>query len=64
MKYRVNLHKRFDLFENVDWNLQLNVFNVADDKGTVPLFVNPDGTIGTRGIRDGRSWTITSTFEF
>lgn len=52
------------LSDKIDWRIQLNIFNVADDKGTVPLFVNPDGTFGTLGIREGRSWQITNTFEF
>ncbi len=52
------------LSDKIDWRIQLNIFNVGDDKGTVPLFVNPDGTFGTLGIREGRSWQITNTFEF
>lgn len=52
------------LTDKIDWRIQLNIFNVFDDKGTVPLFVNPDGTFGTLGIREGRSWQITNTFEF
>lgn len=52
------------LSNNVDWRMQLNIFNVGDDKGTVPLFINPDGTYGTLGIRNGRSWQLSSTFTF
>lgn len=52
------------LSDKIDWRIQLNIFNVADDKGTVPLFVNPDGTYGTLGIREGRSWQISNTFDF
>jgi len=52
------------LTDQIDWRIQLNFFNVFNDRGTVPLFRNPDGTIGTRGIREGRSWQLTNTFEF
>ncbi|MCB1124280.1 MAG: hypothetical protein KJT03_22200, partial [Verrucomicrobiae bacterium] len=52
------------LTDKIDWRIQLNIFNVADDWGTVPLHINPDGTVGTRGIRDGRSWQLSNTFEF
>ncbi len=57
-KYQRRIH------DKVDWRIQLNIFNVGNDKGTVPLFVNPDGTIGTRGIRMGRSWQLANTFTF
>jgi hypothetical protein len=40
------------LTDKIEWRIQLNVFNVADDKGTVPLWINPDGTYGTLGIRE------------
>jgi len=52
------------LTDRIDMRLQLNIYNVGDDKGTVPLFINPDGSVGTRGIRMGRSWALTSTFMF
>ena len=55
---------RTKLTDKIDWRIQLNIFNLFDDKGTVPLFINPDGTYGTLGIREGRSWQITNTFEF
>jgi hypothetical protein len=58
------LRYKMKLSDKIDWRIQLNVFNVADDKGTVPLHINPDGTYGTRGIREGRSWQLTNTFEF
>ncbi len=70
--YRDSSRTTYDLWfkynrklnDNMDWRIQLNIFNLADDKGTVPLFVNPDGTIGTRGIRMGRSWQLANTFTF
>ena len=70
--YRDSSRTTFDLWlkygmkltDKIDWRIQLNIFNVGNDKGTVPLFVNPDGTFGTLGIRDGRSWRISNTFEF
>ena len=52
------------LTDKIDWRIQLNIFNVADDKGTVPLWINPDGSFGTLGIREGRSWQLSNTFEF
>lgn len=58
------LNYRRKLNDKIDWRIQLNVFNVFDDEGTVPLWINPDGTVGTRGIRFGRSWSLTNTFEF
>jgi len=52
------------LTDRIDWRIQLNFFNVFNDREAVPLFVNPDGSVGSRGIREGRSWQLTNTFEF
>lgn len=35
--YDLWLKYKTRLFDKVDWRIQLNVFNVADDEGTVPL---------------------------
>lgn len=65
-RWTYDLWLRYDtkLSDKINWRIQLNVFNVTDDHGTVPLWVNPDGAIATRGIREGRSWQLTNTFEF
>lgn len=62
--YDLWLKYKLKVFDNIDWRLQLNIYNLFDDKGTTPLHINPDGSYGTEGIRFGRSWQISSTFEF
>jgi hypothetical protein len=50
--------------KEVDWRIQLNVFNAFGSNELVPLHRNPDGSIGLQGIKEGMSWAITNTFSF
>ncbi len=52
------------LTDKVDWRLQLNVRNLFNDDELVPTSANPDGTFRTYRISAGRSWELTSRFEF
>jgi hypothetical protein len=52
------------LSSNINWKIQLNVFNAFGKNETVPLHRNPDGSIGLRGIREGVSWSLTNTLRF
>jgi outer membrane receptor protein involved in Fe transport len=52
------------LTDKIDWRLQLNVRNMFNDDELVPTAANPDGTIRTYRISAGRSWEITSSFDF
>lgn len=55
---------RRDLTDKIDWRIQLNVFNAFGDNELVPLSINPDGTVGLQGIKEGMSWAVTNTFSF
>lgn len=52
------------LTEDVDWKIQLSIFNAFGKNELVPLARNPDGSFGHMGIREGVSWAITNTFNF
>lgn len=52
------------LTDSIDWRIQLNIFNAFGKNELVPLHINPDGSPGHLGIREGRSWAITNTFTF
>lgn len=52
------------LTDSIDWKIQLNVRNVAEDTELVPVSVNPDGTTAFSRIREGMTWQLTNTFEF
>jgi outer membrane receptor protein involved in Fe transport len=52
------------LSEKVKWRIQLNLRNVGESKGLVPISANPDGTIAVQRITEGMSWSLTNTFSF
>lgn len=53
------------LTEKIDWKIQLNVRNVGDKDGLIPITVQPDGvTPAAYRIRPSQEWSITNTFTF
>lgn len=50
--------------DRINWNLQLNVRDITENKGLKPILVNSDGTPSQFRIKFGPTWTLTSTFEF
>lgn len=55
---------RKKLNEKLHWRVQLNIRNAFGSNEVVPLHRNPDGSLGTMGIREGTSWSLTNTFSF
>ncbi len=49
---------------NVDWRIQLNVRNVGDGDGLIPITTQPDGTPAGFRLAPRQTWTITNTFKF
>jgi outer membrane receptor protein involved in Fe transport len=52
------------LTDKVDWRIQLNVKNVGENNHLVPVYIQPDGSVGYSRIAYGTSWSITNSFEF
>jgi outer membrane receptor protein involved in Fe transport len=53
------------LTEKIDWKIQLNVRNVGDKDGIIPITVQPDGvTPAAYRIKPSQEWSITNTFSF
>ena len=52
------------LTDKIDWRIQLNVRNMFNDDELIPTSSNPDGTNRAYRISAGRSWELTSRFEF
>ena len=53
------------LTEKIDWKIQLNVRNVGDKDGIIPITVQPDGvTPAAYRIKPTQEWSITNTFSF
>jgi len=52
------------LWKNVDWRIQLNVYNAFGDNELIPMSAQPDGSIAAWRIKEGMSWTLTNTFSF
>lgn len=48
----------------VQWKLQLNVRNLANDDALVPIYRNPTGEVATARVIEGRRWDLSSRFEF
>ncbi|MFT3782817.1 MAG: TonB-dependent receptor plug domain-containing protein [Nibricoccus sp.] len=50
---------------NVEWKIQLNVRNVGDKEGLIPITVQPDGvTPAAYRIKPVQEWAVTNTFTF
>lgn len=52
------------LRDNIDWRIQLNVRNVGEGDGLIPITTQPDGTPAGYRIAPRQAWTITNTFKF
>ncbi|HYC70271.1 MAG TPA: TonB-dependent receptor plug domain-containing protein [Opitutaceae bacterium] len=52
------------LRDNIDWRIQLNVRNVGEGDGLIPITTQPDGTPAGYRLAPRQAWTITNTFKF
>ena len=52
------------LTDKVTWRIQLNVRNAFGRNELIPVSVNPDGSICSYRIKEGRSWAVTNTLSF
>lgn len=52
------------LRDNIDWRIQLNVRNVGEGDGLIPITTQPDGTPAGYRLSPRQAWTITNTFKF
>ena len=52
------------LTDKLDWNIQLNLKNLAEHDKLVPASIEPDGSIGLARIQWGMGATLTNTFTF
>ncbi len=50
--------------DKVDWKLQLNIRNLLDDEDLIPVARDPDLTYVGMRIQPGRTFTLSSRFEF
>jgi outer membrane receptor protein involved in Fe transport len=50
--------------DNIDWRIQLNIRNVGESNHLVPVYIQPDGSVGYSRIAYGTSWFLTNTFTF
>jgi hypothetical protein len=52
------------LSDKVNWRIQLNINNLLASRDLIPVASEPDGSIATWRIPEGRTWSLTNTFEF
>lgn len=52
------------LSDKLTWKIQVNVRNVGEDYGLIPVSVNPDGTPAAYRISQGMTWSVTNSFMF
>lgn len=52
------------LGDRIGWKVQLNIRNALDEDDLVPIISNPDGYVAVHRIPAGRTFILTSTFEF
>jgi len=52
------------LNDNVDWKLQLHLYNAFGKNELLPISVDPNGDVNAARIREGKSWAVTNTFSF
>lgn len=70
--YFVNSNYHLDLWmgyhrkirSNIDWSVQLNLYNVGLQRRLVATAAQPDGTIAEARIADGLKWELTTGFRF
>jgi len=52
------------LTEKIDWDIQLNVYNVGKGNKLIPASTQYDGTVATWTIAPCQTWELTSSFKF
>lgn len=52
------------LSDRIDWRIQLNVRNLGEGNGLIPITSQPDGTPAGYRIAPHQSWSLTNTFRF
>ncbi len=52
------------LTAKIDWRIQLNIRNLLEGNELVPIRANPDGSFSQYRISTGRTWELTTSFEF
>lgn len=52
------------LNSKVNWRVQLNLRNVGESKGLVPITYQPDGTIAQSRIQEGMTYDLSMKFTF
>jgi hypothetical protein len=50
--------------DKIDWRIQLNIRNVTQGDGLIPISTQPDGTPAAYRIAPPRTFTLTNTFRF
>jgi outer membrane receptor protein involved in Fe transport len=50
--------------QDLDWRVQLNVRNLLDEKGLIPVRADPDGGISVIRIPVEQTWELSNTFRF
>jgi len=50
--------------KKVDWRVQLNLRNVGEKTGLVPISYQPDGTVAQQRISTGQTYDLTCKFMF
>jgi hypothetical protein len=52
------------LTSKIDWDIQLNVYNVGDGNRLIPASTQYDGTVAAWTIAPCQTWSVTSSFRF
>lgn len=52
------------LTKKIDWRIQLNVTNVGEKTGLVPISVEPDGSVAQHRIQMGQVFSLSCKFMF
>jgi len=52
------------LKKNIKWRIQVNLRNVGESAGLIPISMNPDGVIAAQRITEGMTWSVTNTVTF
>ena len=63
-KFDVWISYQTKIWKKIGWELQLNVRNVFNEDGLVPVYYNPDGSGYIYSIGKQRDWFLTSSFRF
>jgi len=52
------------LNSKIDWDIQLNVYNVGDGNRLIPASTQFDGTVAAWTIAPHQTWSVTTSFRF